>query len=465
MNPTISIKSTNNGRSLYANEDIPEGSLIFEDSALICATPTRTRSLRLESCVARKKKDLRLINRAVELNTNGLIIRSDIDNGQEAEMRVRSLYPAVDTLTSSLSVCRASDVLFFNGAELISCNGPSPLVGVFETLSMINHSCQPNALYTSSWDSTLKTPKASIHALRDIAAGDEITFSYVLSSQSRSGRSSEISASWGFKCLCIRCETFGDDTQLLRCDRCNGGSVPVGSDSRGCSTCLSSFPICGVKDGLSAASVRSDLLFWLENHDSIQDRILNALDGLHAQDTEFRCLLDSIVNHSIDTFCASVIDHRGGCGGVGEGGGASNFLTGELLFKMASMIRLGEEACLYLPLPQRKVLGSLLEGDAACVAMLMACEQLTDQALEWKKLAVRAYTAASNVFSSGLLDLFYPESISLSTLLSTAASDVPNTRQALQQLRKERTRLLDVRSNGQDVIDEITYKRLWEKKI
>jgi hypothetical protein len=96
--------------------------------------------------------------------------------------------------------------------------------------------------------------------------------------------------------------------------------------------------------------------------------------------------------------------------------------------------------------------------------MLVAFEQLTDQALEWKELAAKAYTAASNVFYSGLLDLFYPESIKLSTLLSDAASDVPNTRQALQQLRIERTRLLDVRSNGKDVIDEITYKRLWEQE-
>jgi len=152
-----------------------------------------------------------------------------------------------------------------------------------------------------------------------------------------------------------------------------------------------------------------------------------------------------------------VIDDRGS-------GGASNFLSGELLLKMASTIRMGEEACLYLPLPQRKVLGFLLEGDAACVAMLVAFEQLTDQALEWKELAAKAYTAASNVFSSGLLNLFYPESIKLSILLSNAASDVPNTRQALQHLRIERTRLLDVRSNGKDVIDEITYKRLWEQE-
>lgn len=486
-NSKISIQTvTSKGRALFSKENISEGSLIFEDTSILCSTPVRTRSLRLESMVARKKKDNRLINRAVELNTDGLIIRSDIKDSQEAYERVRHLYPEESSspsqTSSTLTVCRASDVFFYNGAEMISCGGPSPLVGVFETLSMINHSCNPNAFYISSWDSIKKTPKASIYALKDITKGEEITFSYVSSSQSRSGRRAEIKASWGFQCTCPRCESNnGDDTQLLLCNRCNDGSIPVGSDSRGCTSCFLSFPLSNgsIKDGLVAGNIRSDLLFWLDNHDFIHERILHALNGLHPKDTEFRILLEVIVNQSIDRFCASN-------GEAEEEKERRGVFSGELLVRMASTVRAGEETCLYLPLPQRKVLGRLLEGDAACTAYLMlttASQGLTadedkrsnllSKAHELRKLASHAYRSASHVFSSGLLLPFYPKSQELASLLAKAAKidneiddgEFPMTRLALQQLRLVRSRLLDVQSGAIDAaIDEITYKRLWGSK-
>jgi len=46
-------------------------------------------------------------------------------------------------------------------------------IGIFATISSINHSCHPNSM--QSWDGNLEL----IYATRDIAKGEEITVSYV----------------------------------------------------------------------------------------------------------------------------------------------------------------------------------------------------------------------------------------------------------------------------------------------
>jgi hypothetical protein len=49
--------------------------------------------------------------------------------------------------------------------------------GLFLEASRINHSCQPNAQHT--WNASLG--RLTVHALRDIEAGREITISYMSS--------------------------------------------------------------------------------------------------------------------------------------------------------------------------------------------------------------------------------------------------------------------------------------------
>ncbi|RDL41860.1 uncharacterized protein BP5553_01839 [Venustampulla echinocandica] len=52
--------------------------------------------------------------------------------------------------------------------------GGAERIGIFPTLSRINHSCHPNAQQT--WNSELRA--VTIHAFRDIAVNEEITISY-----------------------------------------------------------------------------------------------------------------------------------------------------------------------------------------------------------------------------------------------------------------------------------------------
>jgi hypothetical protein len=442
MNQKIRVAETNKGRSLYTTTNISIGELLFSDDALLCCTPEKTRSLRLDSAVVRKKKSFALMNREIELNikNGGIITRNDINDGFEASSKIKHLYPQEQEQHQQkpLSVCRASDVLYFNGAELVSCGHTSPLVGVFETLSMINHSCCPNSFYISSWNPIQKTPRADIYALQTINAGEEITFSYVSSSQSRVARQAEIYAGWMFKCDCERCQLAGDDSQVFKCDHCTIGHVPVGNDSRGCLKCLSPFPICGFSDGLVAANTRTDLLFWLENHDYNIPRITNAINALHERDSELRCILESIVLTSIDKFC--------GTSDTSDTTYSLNF-SGDILVTMATIVRRGEEMCNYLPLPQQLLFGKLIEGDAACVAFIQSSECHSKN--EWKIKATDAYFAASLVFSSSLLSPFYSKNAMalLASILSDISKDIPVSKSSLQEHRLERTRLLNMRAN------------------
>ncbi|KAK0103108.1 hypothetical protein ONS95_000716 [Cadophora gregata] len=75
---------------------------------------------------------------------------------------------------------------------------------VFPTFSIINHSCLPNASY--SWNGNIM--KGTLHAIRKILAGDEITIAY-----GDHGRGSE----GQFSCLCPLC-TKSDGAELAMSD-------------------------------------------------------------------------------------------------------------------------------------------------------------------------------------------------------------------------------------------------------
>ena len=82
----------------------------------------------------------------------------------------------------------------------LPCGSGSPVGGVYPTICLINHSCMPNA--HNNWNSAEE--HETIHAIRSIERGDEITISY-----DHGGASSERQAllqnSFGFSCTCSGC--------------------------------------------------------------------------------------------------------------------------------------------------------------------------------------------------------------------------------------------------------------------
>ncbi|KAK8139326.1 lysine methyltransferase [Apiospora sp. TS-2023a] len=72
---------------------------------------------------------------------------------------------------------------------------------VFPEISRMNHDCRPNADYYFD----VETFTHNIHAVRPIAAGEEITVSYIDPVQSRQERLQRLNTSWHFPCSCSLC--------------------------------------------------------------------------------------------------------------------------------------------------------------------------------------------------------------------------------------------------------------------
>ncbi|RPB07912.1 SET domain-containing protein [Morchella conica CCBAS932] len=91
--------------------------------------------------------------------------------------------------------------------------GPeSPELGLFLTCARLNHSCSPNANH--SWNSDTRTE--SVHAIRDIDPGEEITICYQSSQSSHSNRASrqdELLKMFGFECHCMICVLPAEDSR------------------------------------------------------------------------------------------------------------------------------------------------------------------------------------------------------------------------------------------------------------
>lgn len=82
----------------------------------------------------------------------------------------------------------------------LPCGPNSATGGVYPTVCLINHSCVPNAHH--SWNSDLECE--TIHAVRYIEAGEEITISYDNGSPSGE-RHAHLKKAFGFDCSCSLC--------------------------------------------------------------------------------------------------------------------------------------------------------------------------------------------------------------------------------------------------------------------
>ncbi|KAL4972791.1 hypothetical protein BDW66DRAFT_154434 [Aspergillus desertorum] len=84
---------------------------------------------------------------------------------------------------------------------VLSIYAANAFTGVFLLTSRINHSCLPNC--SAAYNRSLE--EETVHAVRDIRAGEELTVRYVETSRARAQRQSEL-AKWGFRCGCEVCE-------------------------------------------------------------------------------------------------------------------------------------------------------------------------------------------------------------------------------------------------------------------
>ena len=79
---------------------------------------------------------------------------------------------------------------------------------LFRHSSQISHACAPNCFSFSDWDEAAKKFTRVVRSIRSIAAGEELTVSYLSEGillQPRAQRQAELRHNFGFTCLCSRC--------------------------------------------------------------------------------------------------------------------------------------------------------------------------------------------------------------------------------------------------------------------
>ena len=82
----------------------------------------------------------------------------------------------------------------------LPCGPNSVIGGIYPTICLINHSCLSNA--HNSWNSDTK--RETIHAIRNINAGEEITISYD-KGDTYNSRRTHLKDAFGFDCNCSVC--------------------------------------------------------------------------------------------------------------------------------------------------------------------------------------------------------------------------------------------------------------------
>ncbi|KAF5649496.1 SET domain protein [Fusarium tjaetaba] len=155
------------GRGLIAKVDIPAGTRILCEKPLLVASTTTPGDL--EATAAPRLKDLS-------------------KSAQRQFLSLHNNFPGPDPLSGIIRT------------NALPCGPGSIVGGVYPTICLINHSCLPNS--HQNWNN--KAGHETIHAIRQIKAGEEITISYCEGGPSNERRPM-LKKAFGFDCACSLC--------------------------------------------------------------------------------------------------------------------------------------------------------------------------------------------------------------------------------------------------------------------
>ncbi|GAB5583340.1 histone-lysine N-methyltransferase SMYD3 isoform X3 [Prionailurus iriomotensis] len=85
-------------------------------------------------------------------------------------------------------------------------------VGLYPSMSLLNHSCDPNCSIV------FNGPHLLLRAVRDIEAGEELTICYLDMLMTSEERRKQLRDQYCFECDCIRCQTQDKDADMLTGD-------------------------------------------------------------------------------------------------------------------------------------------------------------------------------------------------------------------------------------------------------
>ena len=136
-----------------------------------------------------------------------------------AESKFRALVHYVEkegkVLETPRTYVAALSIKNLNGIGLYNAYGEEVLVAICPTLAMVNHSCLPNCQQIT------KDGSCQLRTLRDIAIGEQLSYSYIGLQGTELERKYAIKNNWEFICRCYRCNGWDcrefDDEHTCYC--------------------------------------------------------------------------------------------------------------------------------------------------------------------------------------------------------------------------------------------------------
>ncbi|KAG6304757.1 hypothetical protein E4U45_001154 [Claviceps purpurea] len=160
------------GKGLVATKDIPKGTRITSEQALFTISGYKTLGVKDQGRLIRQQLDA---------------LSSDQRN---AFMSLHNAHPFDDAADQHYGIF-STNCLPLDEIQ----------AGIFLEACRANHNCENNVVY--GWNKTIK--RMTLHAMRDIRSGEEITASYVSRLKSRKDRQATLNRSFGFTCVCRIC--------------------------------------------------------------------------------------------------------------------------------------------------------------------------------------------------------------------------------------------------------------------
>ncbi|CAP62077.1 uncharacterized protein PODANS_5_450 [Podospora anserina S mat+] len=171
--PYVMREVPGKGKGLIATSKIPKGTRILSEAPLFQVSSVEIRPDVLEALIVSELHHLTKDQKRAYVS---------LRNSYSKESGVRPIFGIAKT-----------NVLLFGTHE--------PEGGLFLEMSCMNHSCRPNTHY--NWNN--KTERLTIHALRDIQDGEELTVSYMTQTGPRVHRQKFLEDCFFFHCECELC--------------------------------------------------------------------------------------------------------------------------------------------------------------------------------------------------------------------------------------------------------------------
>ncbi|KAG6026472.1 hypothetical protein E4U19_002597 [Claviceps sp. Clav32 group G5] len=170
----------NKGKGLVATRDIPRGTRILSEKPLITMPIDKTLEERRT-----------LICQQLDSLSN---------DQRHAFLSMNNVHPFNDTAEQYIGIFRTN--------ALPTEEFPDK-AAIFLEASRINHDCDNNAIH--NWNETIK--RHTVHAIREIEEGEEITLSYVSLLEDRETRQSKLKEKFNFTCTCRVCSLPEEQSQ------------------------------------------------------------------------------------------------------------------------------------------------------------------------------------------------------------------------------------------------------------